>query len=255
MEVHPPHHPLHSWKDFFIHIATITVGLLIAVGLEQSVEALHHRHQRHQLQEDLRAEAERNQRIILRDLKMADQEQWHRTLIAMIASAPVKGGKLSVTLPATQCKPGTLNTPYVRYYAPSEAVWTTAKESGLAALLPAEEAQVYARLAHNDELLSGTRDHVAVSCDKVDSLESRFAVKSADGKMETWVMTPEQADHLSEAAAETHTALRALVFRLRWTLGYEQAILNGIRNVDETQMISDQAETNAMSETDDSTAH
>ena len=46
LDVHPPHHPTHGWRDFFIHIATITVGLLIAVGLEQTVETLHQRHQR-----------------------------------------------------------------------------------------------------------------------------------------------------------------------------------------------------------------
>ena len=26
LDVHPPHSPTHTWKDFFIHIATITVG-------------------------------------------------------------------------------------------------------------------------------------------------------------------------------------------------------------------------------------
>jgi hypothetical protein len=45
LDVHPPHHAAHSWRDFFIHIATIVVGLLIAVGLEQSVEHLHWRHE------------------------------------------------------------------------------------------------------------------------------------------------------------------------------------------------------------------
>ena len=55
MDVHAPHHPLHTWKDFWIHLATITVGLLIAIGLEQSVEGLHRLHQRHQLEEDLRS--------------------------------------------------------------------------------------------------------------------------------------------------------------------------------------------------------
>jgi hypothetical protein len=34
--VHPPHAAAHSWKDFFVHIATISVGLLIAIGLEQT---------------------------------------------------------------------------------------------------------------------------------------------------------------------------------------------------------------------------
>ena len=47
LDVHPPHEAAHTWKDFFIHIATICVGLLIAVSLEQTVELFHHRHQRH----------------------------------------------------------------------------------------------------------------------------------------------------------------------------------------------------------------
>ena len=40
LDVHPPHEAAHSWKDFFIHIATIVVGLLIAVSFEQTVENL-----------------------------------------------------------------------------------------------------------------------------------------------------------------------------------------------------------------------
>ena len=59
LDVHPPHTTPHSWRDFFIHIATITVGLLIALSLEQTVLAFHHREQRHQLEHDLRAEAEK----------------------------------------------------------------------------------------------------------------------------------------------------------------------------------------------------
>jgi hypothetical protein len=36
LDVHVPH-PTHTWKDFFIHIATIVGDLLIAVGVEQLV--------------------------------------------------------------------------------------------------------------------------------------------------------------------------------------------------------------------------
>jgi len=42
MEIDLPRAPIHSVKDFFIHIFTITVGILIALGLEQSLEAYHH---------------------------------------------------------------------------------------------------------------------------------------------------------------------------------------------------------------------
>ena len=45
LDVHPPHHAASTWRDFFIHIATIVIGLLIAVALEQTVEFIHHRQQ------------------------------------------------------------------------------------------------------------------------------------------------------------------------------------------------------------------
>jgi hypothetical protein len=35
LDVYPPHHPTHTWRDFFIHVATI------CVGLEQTVAAIH----------------------------------------------------------------------------------------------------------------------------------------------------------------------------------------------------------------------
>jgi hypothetical protein len=38
LDVHPPHNPTHTWRDFLLHIATIVIGLFIAVGLEQTVE-------------------------------------------------------------------------------------------------------------------------------------------------------------------------------------------------------------------------
>ena len=45
IEVHAPHESVHTWKDILIHIGIITVGLLLAIGLEQTVEFFHHRHQ------------------------------------------------------------------------------------------------------------------------------------------------------------------------------------------------------------------
>jgi hypothetical protein len=64
LEVHAPHESIHTWKSFFIHIATIVIGLLIAVALEQTVEFFHHRHQLRETRESLRAEHEDNQRIM-----------------------------------------------------------------------------------------------------------------------------------------------------------------------------------------------
>ncbi|MES2392292.1 MAG: hypothetical protein V4555_11670, partial [Acidobacteriota bacterium] len=60
LDVHPPHHPTHTWKDFFIHIATIVVGLIIAVGLEQLVEHVHQRYELRETREALQHELEAN---------------------------------------------------------------------------------------------------------------------------------------------------------------------------------------------------
>jgi hypothetical protein len=58
MEVHPPEHGIHSWRDFFVHMGTICLGLLIAIGLEQGAESLHRRHEARDLREDLHREEE-----------------------------------------------------------------------------------------------------------------------------------------------------------------------------------------------------
>src|SRR5579864_5518062 len=60
LDVHPAHHAASSWKEFFIHIATIVLGLLIAVGLEQTVEHFHHRREVSEVREELRGERETN---------------------------------------------------------------------------------------------------------------------------------------------------------------------------------------------------
>jgi hypothetical protein len=59
LDIHPAHHAATTWRDFFIYIATITVGLFIAPRPGATVEALHHRHQRHLLEENLRDELRR----------------------------------------------------------------------------------------------------------------------------------------------------------------------------------------------------
>ena len=65
LDIHPAHHAASTWRDFFIHITTIVLGLLIAIGLEQTVEWMHHRHQLHQLEADLHTEGIRNLHIAL----------------------------------------------------------------------------------------------------------------------------------------------------------------------------------------------
>jgi hypothetical protein len=60
LDVHPPHEPIHGWRDFLLHLLTITIGLLIALSLEGCVEWQHHRHLVHEAEASLHAEIESN---------------------------------------------------------------------------------------------------------------------------------------------------------------------------------------------------
>ncbi len=69
MDIEGPNSPIRSIRDFAIHIATVTIGILIALGLEALIEA----HRNHELVEhtraDFRAEFAANRAAVVADLK------------------------------------------------------------------------------------------------------------------------------------------------------------------------------------------
>jgi hypothetical protein len=241
LDVHAPHATLHTWRDFCIHIATITIGLLIAIALEQCVEALNHLHQRHELQHDLLEEVKRNRDILRADLGLEPQAVWFRGVLAATKSIPTTG-QTAINLPSMPCIPGTIGAngmdAVVRttYFAPSDAVWATARDAGLIIRLPVEEARMYARLAHNYALQGAARDRFATACERIDTVHTRYASTIPDKTGDFWVMNRVQANEVADAAAGADTALRALLWRTRWNLKFEEGIVRGAKNYDQVLM-------------------
>jgi hypothetical protein len=60
MDVHPAHHAPRTWRDFFLQLLMITIGLFIALMLQAAVESLHHRHLVREARENLRREIQIN---------------------------------------------------------------------------------------------------------------------------------------------------------------------------------------------------
>jgi hypothetical protein len=60
LDVHAPHESIHGWRDFSLHLTTITIGLLIALSLEGLVEWQHHRHLVFDAEASLHAEIKNN---------------------------------------------------------------------------------------------------------------------------------------------------------------------------------------------------
>jgi hypothetical protein len=168
LDVHAPHDAAHTWKDFWIHLGTISIGLLIAIGLEQSVEAGHRLHERHRLEQDLQMEAKKN--LILMDLDNQYYDAtrpWLIELRAKVEMMRVNGGKTNgdyVVAPKTRGFWWS-DTPY----------WDTAKESAEVGLLPRGEAGMYNLVYEQQGVMKDGLFGYASVMDKMRQFESRFA--------------------------------------------------------------------------------
>jgi hypothetical protein len=228
MDVHAPHEPLHTWRDFWIHLGTITVGLLIAISLEQGVEALHHLHQRHQLEEDLRAEGERNVEIVQKDQRLiAGLRSWQLDLRKNVDAMRASGGKAGLGYVANPV-PG---QPTV----PSDSVWTTAKESMLVVLLPRGEAEMYSRLDLQHQLLQNRIDHWLEVKGEVKEFEENFDDAAAGSVPNLGRMSAEELHSYSMLLTKNIAAQDDVAFRLNNFSRLDRAVLDGARS--EAEMI------------------
>jgi len=126
-------------REFFTHLFIVILGILIAIGLEQAVEYLHHRHEREALIEGFHRECSDNLQYFDFDLDVLRQGlAWQRASLAVLRDARPQGGFITVTMP----KPSTVND----LRAPSRSVWSVAKTSGKVDLLPENLAEVFDRV-------------------------------------------------------------------------------------------------------------
>jgi hypothetical protein len=86
MEIHGPEGPTNSFKDFAIHIVIVTIGILIALGLEGVREAIYVRHIVRDARENFHVELEANRQNLDKELKN-DRETLDR-LDQIIADLP-----------------------------------------------------------------------------------------------------------------------------------------------------------------------
>jgi hypothetical protein len=236
LDVHPPHHPTHGWRDFFIHIATITIGLLIAVGLEQSIEALHRAHERRDLIEAFHAECESNVKSldsIVNNIRA--NVVFIRQLIVELRDAKPQAGFISIVVPD-----GNL---WVSYHTPSRSVWTGAKANAETGLLEDNLAQVYNRVDFEGEKfdsLLADRNH-AYQHIFYFRIRTGLDVRSGASLRLSLAQRDEIEDLLAEYAIAQDLRLS---FAGEW-LGASRAVLDGVQTRDAMLPYVDRAVTEA----------
>ncbi len=170
LDVHPAHHAASTWRDFFIHIATICIGLLIAIGLEQTVEAIHHHHQRKQLQENLRNELEANLQKDAADFQKFAEIRAYIVQLESAVSARLTGKPLPAPTPPSASDTRRQQLPF----APSIAIWDAAKLDATITLLPSNQIRLYNGIVLQYNLVFIAIDDFQHSAFAVESFEQRF---------------------------------------------------------------------------------
>ncbi len=131
MEVHAPEHAIRTWRDFLVHIATIVIGLLIAIGLEQTVELVHHRHLVEVARRDLRNE-------MIANSKTLDGDEQHLSVVraALLRDLQNVRGMQAGKAPVDEKITATW-----AWDGLGESAFNTARDTGAFAFMPYGEVQ------------------------------------------------------------------------------------------------------------------
>jgi hypothetical protein len=223
LDVHPPHAPTHTWRDFLIHIATICVGLLIAIGLEQTVEALHRAHERHVLQTALTHESEQ----ILHDTANVEsggtlQLQWLRLYEAQISDA----ARDHLPLPPPPPHPTLAD-----WDVPSNPVYAAAKSSGKLDLLPDEDVIAYGEQAFLIDDVGAHYDLYDKARTSFKTALRRISFGKPAGNSPFDHTTPEDMKDLYDKLVDYEQATSAFRYWSRQARGAATAMLQGERNL------------------------
>jgi len=222
LDVHPPHEATHSWKDFFIHVGTICVGLLIAIGLEQTVEAIHHHHQREELREALLQD---NQKALRDDQAL---ERVARNRVQWL-TARIDDG---LTALHTHSHPHTIAMLPVSFTSvPVDPNWKAAKSSNLVEVLPQEDVKAFSEV---DTLIDELEKllHGSDYSSRRIAFEQRFRVSVTDDTLDFSTATREDlTQELSLLSEERSNALFTYAFTL-YLRGCLTPVIRGERNLD-----------------------
>ncbi|MDQ6704949.1 MAG: hypothetical protein M3Z85_03165 [Acidobacteriota bacterium] len=133
MDVHGVESPIHSWKDFLLHLATITIGILIALSLEGILEWSHHRSLVREAKASLNSEILDNKKELdglVRNQINARKE--HQTVLRYLAERMAHKEPTIHSL--------TLNSSLAQL---SETSWNTAGATGALAHMEYREVKKY----------------------------------------------------------------------------------------------------------------
>jgi len=223
IDIHPPHHAATTRRDFFIHLSTVVLGILIAIGLEQTVEYFHHRHQLHELREGAITDA----RIYLHDV---DENRAANT--RQVEDLTIRVQQVQAAISQHHPLPPPSYRPALRISTIRLGNLSAAKTSGLITLLTKDEINTTADAEVGVVKSEALKERAQEAATKRIAFEQRFQTAFPSGPFDFSHITPAQLDEylgllLDERVRRTET-LAYLQLMHRGTESY----LSGQRDLD-----------------------
>ena len=222
MDVHAPHEPIHGVKDFLLHLLTITVGLLIAVGIEGCVEL----HREHKLVREARAtmreEIEGNTKHMDEAVKdLSDQKtaiDGNIKILTTILRDPKDKDAQDSNIKAN-----------FSIVSLEDTAWKTAQTTGALTFMPYAEAEKYSSVY-------GTQHDFLAQQDKILEDEAQFIGVIRKLDFGNGTVTKEQASATLERFGVWQAHLSYLLLAAKVTTANNHAFLEGKAGPTEMQM-------------------
>lgn len=218
MEVHHPEHAIRSWRDFLSHMGTVVLGILIAIALEQGVQAWNRAGER----DELRTALNRDGRQAISDALRTEQRcrdviGWDMARIAQVNAA--LRTKTAVPPPAPLKAHD--------FDVPVDPAFKAAKTSGALALLPQQEILAYSEADNAVELIARTFADGVGKQGRRQEFEFSFGGPTHDYA----AAAPEDLIRYRSLLVEELFAARHLARNNQQLRGLEAALLSGERNL------------------------
>jgi hypothetical protein len=162
MEIHAPHQPVLSLKEFMVHLLVVTAGILIALGLEQSVEAFHHHELAVEARENMLSEIRDNKKELDGNLARLSDAQKERERDMSVVTQLLAHKKLENVTMSVNFNSATLNT----------ASWTTASTIGALSYMDYAEVKRFAEVYKLQALFERLQE------DEIKSVQTQFGALS-----------------------------------------------------------------------------
>ena len=192
LDVHAPHGRMEGLRDFLLHLLTITIGLLIALGLEGCVEWQHHRNLVHEAEDGMRGEIAQNLGTVTALQKqITDHQKELDADLAVIAGLRAH----------PESKKGQLSFGFA-LEGFTDVAWKTAQNTGAMAYMPYQNAKTYSEIYDAQTQVYSAEELV------VNDVVRAAAFPSTQGN--DWKPTPQQCDELTDRIGELRMRLMLL---------------------------------------------